>query len=811
MVKRPRLAAKMGKARRLQKRSVSADDPKAVDSPAAATNLKVEKPQGASESQPIVGSRSETQNRFRHASTTPPPSPATKVRGASLGPSSPSTRSIHDSPSARGKRTYGGAFRSHLAELPTHRLLSETGRSDTQDCGADATLARAKSHLPLVEETYAELRRKWVLEDGPLEPSGHDAGADTSAPPLKSLVSLRSTGSLKRFAGDFNFLLESLDPRHSLSARRTSALDVVTRLCPRCPPTDADHDLRQGSGSGPETVLTSSSDQGTEDEEESLAVLRQLKASSSHGKLWEAMRRAGAGQGLDWVLDWSLSIALHRLTRPEVFGSSLFDDGRGVDVWAAIGTIIGAATRQSSTLHEATATASASQPGDVERRQAAMLRSLTRLTCAPPTRASQAAPTMLTSILSTTASIAQLPLSPTFDASAAILPARLDGRYRELEVRPDDSSILRSCAHALHTQAVGAAFHCLQMGGGHEGSRAHPFVTSIDRADSHAPPSLDVLQGLGLVFESATGSLSGLDGADAGCTVLATPDAVPLLAQDVIWCLRYIHLVASQASPPPSEGHHEAWTTAAAWLKVLIIASQGNETWCRAIGETEDAVGLLVRLIVQTGTSSLGPLERAPGRDATEGRCRGVDGDVFCLALALLTNLLEHAPAVSAELSSLTVDVASLDLDSAAREGHGLAKHGADADLHGRPALLALYDLLSPPSSSWQNTAEAARGSAMAETSPTGRRLERGSLALAIGLALEGSGPAGRQQLQTRASEGPFRVLADALSTLTVVEKDENGSTVSLDPGADGEEEDLVSRMAAKMRTLHTTTSVSGG
>lgn len=78
--------------------------------------------------------------------------------------------------------------------------------------------------------------------------------------PLSSITDLRSKGESRRFTDEVGYLLEGLDPIADLSVRRSSALDIVTKLCDP-------------------------------------AFWRKSRAAGLLSRIWELMRGAGAGDG----------------------------------------------------------------------------------------------------------------------------------------------------------------------------------------------------------------------------------------------------------------------------------------------------------------------------------------------------------------------------------------------------------------------------------------------------------------------------------------------------------------------------------
>lgn len=78
--------------------------------------------------------------------------------------------------------------------------------------------------------------------------------------PLSSITDLRSKGESRRFTDEVGYLLEGLDSDAELSVRRSSALDILTKLCDQ-------------------------------------AFWRKSRAAGLLSRIWELMRGAGAGDG----------------------------------------------------------------------------------------------------------------------------------------------------------------------------------------------------------------------------------------------------------------------------------------------------------------------------------------------------------------------------------------------------------------------------------------------------------------------------------------------------------------------------------
>ncbi|KAI0711190.1 hypothetical protein C8T65DRAFT_708168 [Cerioporus squamosus] len=215
-------------------------------------------------------------------------------RAQSQSPSKPKPSDDISSPPVRPSltnanvRTYAGKSRSFLVALP---------QSQAASMGMDASLADTPGAMFAdsqeddfeIRESYTELRQRWGVdasEDDPRPPSplaspspkrkGKMKGLPKQSEPirmlpngmmndLKSITELRSKGESRRFLDEVGYLFEGLEARGALGVRRSSALEIVTKLC------DVD-------------------------------FARRAKAADFLGRAWEVLREAGAGDG-DKVLD----------------------------------------------------------------------------------------------------------------------------------------------------------------------------------------------------------------------------------------------------------------------------------------------------------------------------------------------------------------------------------------------------------------------------------------------------------------------------------------------------------------------------
>ncbi|KAG7094251.1 hypothetical protein E1B28_007856 [Marasmius oreades] len=222
------------------------------------------------------------------------PSPSSSNHNASSHslPPSPAKRSHTDvaplTPSRRTtslKRTYAGKSRTFLVALPVDPS-SMTSLEQTLQEEEDEYMNR---------ESYNSLRMRWGVdnsEDDPFGPTmestvssvnttprkgkakvgkGKGGSEKTALPPdtikpFKSITEIRNKGESRRFLDEVGYLLEGMDKEESPALRRTSALEITNRLC--------------------ETEFA-----------------RKAKAADFLLRTWEAFAEGRAGSGEDRVLD----------------------------------------------------------------------------------------------------------------------------------------------------------------------------------------------------------------------------------------------------------------------------------------------------------------------------------------------------------------------------------------------------------------------------------------------------------------------------------------------------------------------------
>ncbi|KAI6006937.1 hypothetical protein EDD15DRAFT_9119 [Pisolithus albus] len=136
-------------------------------------------------------------------------------------------------------KTYAGPSRSFLVTLP----MSRTGLDDLHD----------QTQEDMSQESYTDLRNRWGVdksEDDPLpfEPapspsrrlkrtssasfqSSQSFNSSGVLNDLKSITELRNKGESRRFMDEVGYLFEGFEIPSPIALRRTSALEIVNKLC----------------------------------------------------------------------------------------------------------------------------------------------------------------------------------------------------------------------------------------------------------------------------------------------------------------------------------------------------------------------------------------------------------------------------------------------------------------------------------------------------------------------------------------------------------------------------------------------------
>ncbi|SAM83886.1 uncharacterized protein UBRO_06189 [Ustilago bromivora] len=205
-----------------------------------------------------------------------------------------------------------GASRSIEDEIQAELKGNGTSTSNNHTTRPSPSIASrlADSATPAPRESYAELLKKWGE-------GADDIEWDESQDPtlnLKSITSLRSTGELRRFNDDLEYLFSGLDPSQALSIRRSSAVELVRLLCGK-PDIDS---LNDAAGHDDNDAEEEEEEEAAEDplvSAQSAEFLRKLKASDLIARLLDLFRGAEAGEGVDNVLDAAVAVYIAKLLK----------------------------------------------------------------------------------------------------------------------------------------------------------------------------------------------------------------------------------------------------------------------------------------------------------------------------------------------------------------------------------------------------------------------------------------------------------------------------------------------------------------
>ncbi|KAJ1019009.1 hypothetical protein NDA18_006160 [Ustilago nuda] len=208
-----------------------------------------------------------------------------------------------------------GASRSIEDEIQAELKGNGTSTSSNFTSRPSPSVASrlAVSATAAPRESYAELLKKWGT-------GADDIEWDESQDPtlnLKSITSLRSTGELRRFNDDLEYLFSGLDPSQALSIRRSSAVELVRLLCGK-PDIDS---LNDAAGHDDNDAQEEEEEEEEEEAEDPLVsaqsaeFLRKLKASDLIARLLDLFRGAEAGEGVDGVLDAAVAVYIAKLLK----------------------------------------------------------------------------------------------------------------------------------------------------------------------------------------------------------------------------------------------------------------------------------------------------------------------------------------------------------------------------------------------------------------------------------------------------------------------------------------------------------------
>lgn len=761
-------------------------------------------------------------------------------------------RNAVNSESQRGRpRTYGAGVRSYLAVMPSGEAAANGG-DPPDSLEPESQVSMADRWPPETQESqqresYAEMRQKWVIEE-----AGAGGSLDVEAgaqPALKSLTSLRSVGSLKRFMDELDYTLAGLEPEtNSLSARQASSIEIARNLCGKLKGTEDREE--QGTSVDADEAGGEDSIDGTAVSDSTTFLVR-LKAADAYGKVWTALRAAEAGNGKDEILDWALVIVLDRLIEPRIMGTSLFDT-HASDIWAVLRTVLEKASegaRSKNEIEEAGQSAKSSKSKKVLRRlevQRAALNDLSAQIGLIPVDA-LGQPSLLLAALSITDAVAQLPATASLEPRKSILERPLTPHDLTDEAGNDTfagkppATIVGAVARELRRQAGIAACKLVEHDAGADMLSSSPSGSSA--------PSMDVLGAIARLVERLVGSLDEV--ATGGTTTaLADDECKPLLADYVVDAVRYLRAHTKYSSFSPSSSLNttlQALATMGDWLKVLIALTQGNEAWCKAVSNSDGAVELILSLIVElsetmndatlarpalsaspaaatfvesrqsprksqgNSSSPQAPFKSsAASRTASNGSSDspttaiGLDAighDVLCLAVALVTNLLEHYEGTAQRLTNIRLGMSA--------EGQGRSGSG---ECQGQLAVTMLFGIVTK---SWRASAshvekathapDDADRSVSLDVAAADFAILRASIALALGLAISHHPEnASCLEEQQGGASAALEKLASILEDLAPLHRDviqrAHGEGSGEEEGRG--EEDVVEKMAAMLRGM---------
>ena len=235
------------------------------------------------------------------------------------------TESTAQPPSSTAPRSIEDEIEAEL------RRGSSTPASALQPALSDSV------HLPestpaAPRESYAELLKKWGE-------GADDIEWDESQDPtlnLKSITSLRSTGELRRFNDDLEYLFSGLGPSQNLSIRKSSAVELVRLLCGKPDVGSLDEGEDDEAGEVEDTLASA----------QSADFLRKLKASDLITRLFDLFKGAEAGEGVDDILDATVAMYVAKLLKIPSTAEPLTRE-RWSQLYDTLGELLARANRNS--------------------------------------------------------------------------------------------------------------------------------------------------------------------------------------------------------------------------------------------------------------------------------------------------------------------------------------------------------------------------------------------------------------------------------------------------------------------------------
>lgn len=530
-----------------------------------------------------------------------------------------------------------GAFHNIKDEIQAELRGSGKGPSSTHTsrppASAASRLSDPASAAP--RESYAELLKKWGE-------GADDIEWDESQDPtlnLKSITSLRSTGELRRFNDDLEYLFSGLDPSQPLSIRRSSAVELVRLLCGK-------PDIGSLNDGGEDE------DDPEEDAEDPLAsaqsaeFMRKLKASDLIARLLDLFKGAEAGEGFDDVLDAALAVYIAKLLKSPSSAEPLARE-RWSELFTTLRELLLQADRAQRQdrkdgfallrLHELKQHKISSKS---DRRTLGELRAIARIS--KLFVADSQSWTLRNLVLASCCSLIALPRRILTDAA-----------IRDLLV--DDGDVADDGFHlSLFTTVLNVLVA--------EGVKAQQRL-------------IDFSKGLELVTPTAVEAVPDLETVDIcirfldkGMDILylELDQAVPA-SNETLDALRHLISFAIQAapfaSPTSSEEHASSKNTASAsralqvlhaLFKTLLDLSQVDANWSESLADSLPLQTSIVRAFLLSHRSAT--VHRSSIKTFSTVDVAPFD-DVQHLTLALLTNLLiKQLSKASATLQSILID-----------------------------------------------------------------------------------------------------------------------------------------------------------
>ncbi|WVR06938.1 hypothetical protein IAU60_003974 [Kwoniella sp. DSM 27419] len=125
----------------------------------------------------------------------------------------------------RAKRTYGG----------TRTMLAEVSRVELEISGMDSGTIDDRDEEMAPQESYAQLREKFEVDNTSIERTGSGSGnlmAELLLARAPQTVSdMRSKGENRRFMDELNYLIDGLaDPSSGVAYKRTSCMEVLRNM-----------------------------------------------------------------------------------------------------------------------------------------------------------------------------------------------------------------------------------------------------------------------------------------------------------------------------------------------------------------------------------------------------------------------------------------------------------------------------------------------------------------------------------------------------------------------------------------------------